>query len=661
VTINFPNADVASVAKAVLGDILGLQYSVSPDLHTPVTVVTQRPIARADVLKFFEAALANADLALVSQNGVYGILPTAQARGVAPLAAPGEPGFATETITLNFVNAEDLKRLIDPIMPGVIVRAEPVRNLLVVSGTPGQRTAAHDLVRQFDVDWLRSTSFALFVPQRTDSRLIVPELDRMINQSDSPTRGLVKLIAMDRLNGIVAISTQRQYLEDVRRWVEILDREGENNQPRIFVYRVQNGRSADLAKVLANAFGRGANGASAGGVRALSRDDLNLPVGAEANATTAPGIVGVGGAVGAAGPGGPSGQSVSPGIGPQSGGGWGGGAAPGTGGAGFGQSSDQSLFNAPDHASGAPISVDIASDTLHAKISSDETNNAIVVYARPRDYAVIEEALRTLDVLPSQVLIEAAIVEVTLTDNLKYGVQWQFSTNHTSSVLSQGPTAAALQNFPGFQFAYANAGISATLNALENLTKIKVVSAPRLLVLNNQTAALQVGQQVPIVTGSAVSTIGSNAPIVNAIEYRDTGILLKITPRVNAGGVVLLDMAQEVSQVEPDITTPGLTSPTISTRRISTSVAVQDGEVLLLGGLISSNVSAGSNGIPYLNRIPVLGALFGDKHDQGTRTELIVLLRPRVVRDVNDGRAITNELETKLRSLRPLLEGSSLP
>jgi general secretion pathway protein D len=633
-SLNFPSADIAVVAKAVLGDMLGLQYSMAPDLHTPVTVVTQRPIARADVLKLFEAALVSADLAMVLRNGVYVILPLQQARLQAPLGGGGDVGFATESITLNFVNAEALKQLIDPILPNVVVRADPSRNGLVVAGTAGQRRAAHDLVRQFDVDWLRNTSFALFVPQRTDSRLIVPELDRMINANGSPTRGLVKLIAMDRLNGILAISTQGQYLEDVRRWIDILDREGENNERRIFVYRVQNGRSADLAKVLANAFGARSSASPAESRNArpgssVSRDDLTLRPNAD------PGVQQGDTAPVAAALTGPSPGAEGNGQGP--------------------------TVNMPARVAGAGAGIDIATDDLHAKISSDETNNAIVVYATPRDYAVIEEALRKLDIPPSQVMIEAAIVEVTLTDNLSYGVQWQFANSKSSAALSQGTSAAPVQTFPGFSYFYSNAGIAATLNALETLTKIKVISSPKLLVLNNQTASLQVGDQVPIVTGSAIATVGSNSPIVNSIEYRDTGIILKITPRVNSSGLVLLDMAQEVSQVEPNLTTPGVTSPTISTRRVSTSVAVQDGEVLALGGLISSSITTTKTGIPYISRIPVVGALFGNHQTVGDRTELIVLLQPRVVRAVDDGRALTDELKDKLKTLRPLLTDPPVP
>jgi general secretion pathway protein D len=633
-SLDFPNADVAVATKAILGDLLGLQFTVPPGLHTTVNVVTQRPIARADVLAFFEAALSNSGLAMTIRDGVYAILPVAEAPAQAPVASSDQPGFATETVPLRFVDPDALRRLIDPVIPNVIVQADAVRHLVVIAGTAGQRRAAKDLIAQFDVDWLRNLSFALYVPQRTDARLLVPELDKLINADSAPTKGLVRLIAMDSINGVLAISTQAQYLDDVKRWVEILDREGESNERRIFVYRVQNGRSADLAKVLANAFGATARGAAAGPKSSvLTHDDLTLAPPGPGAATVSPG----------------PGQPAAPPPMPTSNG-----------------------SGAPDQPAGPSsggVSVDISTEGLHAKISSDETNNAIVVYATPRDYAIIEDALHKLDVTPSEVLIEAAIVEVTLTDQMQYGVQWSFASAHAVGALSQSTTttlvpgaiSALTPTFPGLSVLFTNGNsLQANLSALEDLTKIKVVSAPKLMVLNNQTASLQVGEQVPIITASAISTVGTNAPLINEIDYHDTGIILKITPRVNSSGLVLLDVAQEVSDVVPN-SASDIDSPSFSTRRISTSIAVGDGEVVALGGLFSNSSTHEKTGIPYLSRIPVLGALFGTVNNNDQRTELIVLLRPRVVRGEGDAKGMTEELRQKLQSLRQLLPKTGVP
>jgi general secretion pathway protein D len=538
----------------------------------------------------------------VPQNGAFLLLPVDQARASGMVVGSQSTGYGTEIVQLEFVNADEMRKLLDPILPGVISQTDPSRNALVIAGTTGQRGSARELLKQFDVNWLRNMSFALFVPQRTDSRLIVPELEKLINAPDAPTKGMVRLIAMDRLNGILAVSVQRQYLEDVRRWIEILDREGQNSEPQLFVYRVQNGRSRDLAKTLNAAFGN----ASEGGERAIAGDTLNdRPIG---------------------------------------------------------QEPERRAPEAPGQKSSVPLDQPGKAGGMHAKITSDETNNALLVFGTPREYALIEEALRKLDVLPYQVLIEAAITEVSLNDDMRYGVQWNFQAGDTNFALTDGTGPNPTRVFPGFSFFYSNASdISATLNALEERTNIKVISAPKLLVLNNQTAALQVGDQVPVSTQSAVGVQNPDSPIVNTIEYRDTGVILKVTPRVNAGGLVLLDVAQEVSDVSATKTSD-INSPTISTRRISTSIAVQDGQVIALGGLIRDSKSFGKTGLPLLSRLPLLGGLlFGRTNDTQRRTELIVLLKPRVIRTVEDGRAITEELRAKIRTLEPFRSTGNIP
>jgi general secretion pathway protein D len=561
--------------------------------------VTQRPIARSAVLPFFEGSLRAAGLALIPQNGGYVIVPVDQARGQAQPIGDLVTGFGTESVTLRFVGAEQLRKLLDPLVPGVVVSADPGSNVLTIAGTTGQRASVRDLIGQFDVNWLRNMSFALYMPQRTDSRLIVPELEKLINGPGAPTAGLVRLISMERLNGILAISPQPQYLEDVRRWVEVLDREGENNERRLFVYRVQNGRSSSLAKTLITAFGNGNRAANSNG-----------PGGPDAGAPP----------TGASPPPSDQGQAAPGDVASRPGGGVG--------------------SNGVTGANGDPIT-----------ISSDDSNNAVVVFATSRDYAVIEDALRKLDLPPLQVMIEAAITEVTLNKNLSYGVQWLFQQKDGSIGYSEGKTSLPTQIYPGLSGIIAKQSITATLNALSKLTHINVVSAPKLMVLNNQTASLQVGDQVPVTTASAVGIQNADAPIVNQVEYRDTGVILKVTPRVNSGGLVLLDIAQEVSAVS-QTTTSNIDSPTISTRKVATSVAVQDGETIALGGLITDRKEKGKNGIPILSTLPLIGSLFGTHATTATRTELVVLLKPRVIRTVDDGRAITDELREKLRNFR---------
>ena len=620
VSLNFPNADVRDVAQAVLGEVLSTSYVVDPSVHATITLSTARPIARSAVLGLFEEALRAAGLSLVKRGSIYTIAPTNTARADAQVVTGVDTGFGNETLTLRFVSANELKKLLDPLVPNAIAQVDETHNTLVVSGNTTQRQAIRDLVQQFDVDWLKGMSFALYIPQRTDSRLIVPELDKVLNGPGAPTAGLVRLISMERLNGILAISSQAQYLDDVRHWVEVLDREGENNERRLFVYRVQNGRSSDLSRTLVTAFGGGQSngaGASAASGASVAQNSQASPIASfqsGAAGVTQPSGSGVAGLTQAGNAAGTSGQ------------------APG-------------VTGAVTLQMGGPGSV---------TISSDDANNAIVVFGTPREYAVIEDALRKLDVLPLQVLIEAAITEVTLNDELRYGTQWYFGDGNGQSRLNNGTTGKIKPSFPGFNFVYNNGmSIRATLDALAGVTTINVVSAPKLLVLNNQTASLQVGDQVPIVTASATSTITANAPLVDEVEYRDTGVILKVTPRVNAGGLVLLDISQEVSDVAATGSS-NIDSPTIQQRKFSSSVAVQDGQTIALGGLIRDSRTQTRSGLPVLSQIPVVGGLFGVHDSSVKRTELLVLLTPRVVRNPDDARAITEELREKIRTVEPL-------
>lgn len=620
ISLNFPSAAVSIVAKAVLGDLLGINYAIAQGVSAPVTLVTPGPVARSALFGLFEASLRAANLALVRVAGGYEIQSTEASKG--PVDA-GVAGYGSELVELKFINADEVRKLLDTVLPGVVTATDPTRNAVTIVGTTGQRESARGLLKQFDVDWLRNTSFALYVPQRTDARLIAPELDKLINAPDAPTRGLVRLIAMERLNGILAISAQPRYLDDVRRWVEVLDREGEGTEPRIYVYRVQNGRSKDLARTINAAFG-------IGGDQGSGADNPDPFAAAQpAGTTRVPGVPNLV-ATPPAGQSGQGGTSLSPGAG------------------GSGTTS---------------ASADQAGRGIGARITSDETNNAVIVYATPRDYAVVEDALRRLDVPPYQVMIEAAISEVTLNDSLRYGVQWNFDSGRSNVGYSEGATVSPVRVLPGFSYFYSGNDISATLNALEQRTNVKVISAPKLMVLNNQTAAIQIGNEVPISTGSVSSVVsgGANA-LSNSIDYKDTGVILKVTPRVNAGGLVLLDISQEVSDVIAATGTQTQSqSPTISTRRIATSVAVQDQQVIALGGLFRDSRTYGKNGVPIISRIPVLGALFGTHDDEQVRTELIVLLKPHVLRTADDGRAVTEELRSKLRTLEPFRSSGRIP
>lgn len=282
-----------------------------------------------------------------------------------------------------------------------------------------------------------------------------------------------------------------------------------------------------------------------------------------------------------------------------------------------------------------------------AQVKADTSTNSLVVMARPESFTLIESTIRRLDVLPTQVLIEATIAEVGLNDALRYGVRWYFQQGPHGVSVSDGSSG----NAPGFNYVFNVPQGRLVMNALEKVTNLEIISSPALTVLDNETASLTVGDQVPIATRSARSVTSPEAPVVNDIELKDTGIILKVTPRVNASGLVMLDIAQEVSDVVPTSTST-IDSPTIRQRKINSSVAVQSGAEIVLGGLISSNRQTAKDGVPILKDLPILGAAFtsnGVKEQR--RTELLVIIRPTVIANRVDLYRVTEEIKAGMKGV----------
>lgn len=592
-TLNFVNADVRDVAKAVLGDLLKLNYVVAGNVQGTVTIQTPQPLDEAEVIPVFEQALRLSGLALVRSAGFYKIMPLADAQKestinpVAPSSRQpsGPVGFAVEVVPLKYVAAAEMQKLLEPLLPAPgALRADPSRNILFVQGTQTERSAMRDNIALFDVDWLAGMSFALLTPKYVDASQLAKELREILGGQSGPIVDLVRFVTIDRLNAVLAISPQAAYLDELQRWVDRLDRAGEGTDQRLMVYYVQNGRASDLASVL---------------LRALSR----------------------------------------------------GGVAPSPG--GFAAASGQPAPPTPPPSLSEGISV---SGLGRMNITADDTKNALVILATPQEYETIRAALRELDTEPLQVLIEAAIAEVTLTDDLRYGVQYFYrSDSKRDFVLSNSGSISIGRSLPGFSYLFTDgADIKIILDALASITRIEVLSSPQLMVLNNQVANLQVGNQIPIVSQQAVSTVDSNAPIVNSVQYRETGVILKVTPRVNQGGMVLMDISQEVSDVTTT-TTSNIDSPTIQQRKINSSVAVRDGETIALGGLITNKRAAGRSGVPLLQSIPIFGAAFRSTSKAIDRTELLVLITPHVINNSEKARTVTQELRDKLPAVRSLV------
>jgi general secretion pathway protein D len=657
ISFSFSNADVREVAREILGNQLHLNYAVDPRAQAAITVQTGNPLPREAILPTLENVLAANGLALVETDGLYRILPLQDAAKVsagAPALAK-QPGYAIRILPLRFASPSELKTILDPFVPvGGILQADPSRNLLIVTGPASDLDGFEDLVRQFDVDWLAGTSYALYPLHVGMAKDVANELEAIFGEGGSgPLAGQIRILPIERLNAILLISPQRAYLAQVKTWIDRLDYGDDQTTPRLFEYRVQNSRALDLAAVLTQLLSSGAVSAvqaqiapgkkaadlmSAptagllGGSPGNSMVPGNTPVAAaQAAAAAAQATQGLP-TYGAAGP--------APGAGPR------------------GAQAQQQIAEELKPGGGAPSGGTTELPLPPVRIVADEKNNALVIYARPRDYRMIEDMIKRLDVVPLQVLIEATIAEVTLTNDLQYGLQWFFSQGSSKFELSNsvkgiGVAADIVPAFPGFNYVLSTARVKVVLSALAQLTHVDVVSAPQLLVLDHQTAALQVGDQVPIVSQQQQAVIVPGAPIINSVQYLNTGVVLEVTPRVNTSGLVTLDIDQSVSEANKT-TTSDINSPTVTQRRVVTSVIVQDGETVALGGLILDNQTNDRQGIPVLSDIPIVGNLFRTTTKNTKRTELLVLLTPRIVRNTEGARGMTDELRNRMRAVKPL-------
>lgn len=591
--LNLVDAPIAAAAKAVLDDILKVNYMVDPRVQGTVTLQTSSPVSGATLATLFESALATNNAGIVERGGTYRIVPLSETLSSTPpvsvpAMSPSGPGIKVQVIQLQYIAADEMRTILEPMTrQGSILRVDSARNLITIAGSSSDLSAVRDAISVFDVDWMRGMSVALHPLKTSKPEAVAAELDSIFATKDGPGAKLIQFVPNERLNAVLVITSRPAYLERAASWIAKLDRLAQSNEDQLFVYEIQNRPAKELAQVLSSVLGGTAIAEEAPGGSPVAPDMAPI-------AMTSDGVTPV------------------PLTGP-------------------------SPIAEP---SGGPLGA-------RAKVVADVENNSLLIHTTARDYRRIQEILASIDVLPTQVMLEAVIAEVTLNDELKFGMRWFFENNGMRISLSDVATGFVGASFPGFAWTYATDNIQVTLNALSSVTDVNVVSAPTLMALNNQKAVLQVGDQVPIVTQQAVGTSAADAPIVNSVEMKDTGVILAVTPRINNAGRVMLDIEQEVSNVIKT-TSSGIDSPTIQQRKIRTKVMVNDGESLALGGLIQERNNLSRGQVPLLGNIPILGNAFKNKNDSINRTELIIFIRPRVVRDIPEARQVTEEYRGKL-------------
>jgi general secretion pathway protein D len=647
VVLNFEAADLREVVRNILGDILNENYTIDPAVGGTVTIRTSTGIPRDALPATLEMLLRANGATMVKNGGLYQVVPQAIAvrgntvpqLGNSTRALP--PGFSVQIVPLRYVGVKEMVRLLEPFAKDAqAIRPDELRNLLILAGTERELRNLMDTVDMFDIDWMAGMSVGVFTLTNSDVKSVMTELDKITGDKNlSPLAGILRIVPLERMNALLVITPQPAYLDEAKKWIERLDKGGggEGSGLQFYVYNLQNQRAERLGPLLQQAF-TGRSTQPVGGTTPTVAPGtppgtiVNPPSFTAVNPTT--------------------GTNTPPPPAPLTGPG---GVAGGAAGAGSGI-------------------------VRNLQVVADKDNNTLLIVATAAEYSVIESALRKLDVPQRQVVMEVTIAEVTLTDDIQFGVDWLFKGGAPSGQGSGGningllkgagnpsnpsSTNPVLQLAQGFTYILNNTnfpgGIQAALKLLDSYGNTKVIANPHVAALDNQKATIKAGDRIPISSNTTVG--GTLNGITTTSQYIDTGVLLQVTPHINAGGLVTLDVQAEVSVPgNSGCTADQQCAPPISTRSVQTLISVPTGRTMVMGGLINETRGNTSQGIPVVSRIPFLGGLFGSQELKDNRTELVLFITPRVVEDEKDVGAVIDDLRKRMEYLDRMFPAKNVP
>jgi general secretion pathway protein D len=644
VVLNFEGADLREVVRNILGDILNESYTIDPNVGGQVTIRTTAGIPREALPATLETLLRMNGATMVYEGKLWKIVPqTAALRGnVTPQLGNSSralpAGFSVQIVPLKYVGVGEMLKILEPFAKDAqAVRADVTRNLLILSGTEEELRHLRETIDMFDIDWMSGMSAGVFTLHNADVKVVSQELDKLIgDKNSSPLTGILRIVPIERMNALLVISPNPEYIEQAKKWIERLDA-GTGEGVRFFVYNLQNQRAEHVAPLLQQAFTGQVTQPSAPSAPTVApgtpAGSIISPPTFQAQPTLTPNTPAA---------------SATP-------------AAAAAAGAAVGSATARRVLGG---AEGEGV-------VRNIQVVADKDQNTVLIVATPSEYAVIEQALRKLDVPSRQVMIEVTIAQVKLNDSFNLGVDWAFKGGNNGS----GAGGLFVQNKPfnpgaplptsaagaaasglaiaaqGFSYLINNAnfpgGVQAVLTMLDTYGNTKVIANPHIAALDNQKATIKAGLRIPV---SQQTLVGSTVNAVTTTsQYIDTGVLLQVTPHINAGGLVTLDIQAEVSN--PGNPAAVGEAPPIDTQSIQTLLSVPSGQTMVMGGLIQDNRSNGTSGLPLLNRIPVLGGLFGNQKLSNDRSELVLFVTPRTVSDSNDIARTIEDLRRRMETL----------
>lgn len=666
ITLSVAGATVAEVAKTVLGDMMGVNYTVSDKIKATISLHTSQPVDKSELLAIFETVLRAEGVTIVVNNGLYRVVPAAEAsNSLLPMRrTPSAIGLTSTIVPLRYVAAAEMERILRSAAPQAnILRVDGARNLMMLSGTASEQQSLRELIAMFDVDWMRGMSFAILPVETSDPEAIAQELDTIFaNNQDSPSKGLVRFVPNRRMKSVLVITSRPEYLRKAEAWLKRIDLASKATEKQVYIYRAQHRPAGELAPILQKVYQ--AQSSTSGSLNSLSKSTspgqglIDIPApgtgGSQGAGGTSAGPqpfgsagFGSSGSTGASAPR-PGGSSSAVAVKPPE---------PGA--------SDTGIVTGSVEGNKPSTSGGLASDDRYSGIAvvADESRNSLVITASPTEYRRVKELLARIDIRGAQILLEATIAEVTLSDQLKFGVRWFLNKGGQNPTFNSplGSGASALPALPvplptaatGFQYIMNMTNLQVVLNALSAVTDVNVVSSPSIMVQENKKAQLQIGDQVPIITQEQQGVQVPGASLVNTVTMRDTGVILGITPWLAEDGRVVLDIEQEVSDAVTT-TTSKIDSPTIQQRRVKTTVTVNSGQTILLAGFMQDRATRNRDQVPLLGNVPLIGNAFKSKSDELRRTELLISITPQVIRDARVLEDITAEYRDRLNfSTRP--------
>ena len=643
ITVNFENGDIREIVRNLIGDALGEGFVIDPAVTGTVTVRTAKGIKRSDIIPTLEMLLRTVRAVLIKDGNYWRILPESGANlGTATPRLQLRPAGGNGVIILpvRHIGAKELERVMAPFakQPAAgSIRVDELRNLLFLTGTEAEIRNMLEIAEMFDVSLMSGMSFLVYPLESADVKSVAADWEKIFPAATNPFAGLLRVVPIERMNAILLISPQRDIILEARTWLERLDKGTDaGGGARLYVYYLQYTQAEKLQVILQQAVTGRVNQTS--------------------SATVAPGQTAT-----------TLGSATSPIAGQPL-------VTPGNtfnnlqANAAAQRPLGNSAFTGAAGASGAAGQA--TGLARNANIIADKDRNALLIVATPSEYNAIESAIKKLDTAPKQIAIEVQIAQIQLTGDFSFGLSGLFTGKPNAPVnrLTSANGIGALANAAagaGFNYTWSvGSAVKAAIDTLQTTSQFRTIASPTLVTLDNQKVSFVSGQQISVTTGTV--TTPSSAGVITANttsttqQYISTGITVNVTPRVS-GNNVFLEINQQTSNAAA---APAGTNPNIDTKSVTTSLMVPNGDTILMGGFIQDSTTKGTAGLPFVSTIPVLGGLFGSQTWDSNRSELIMLITPRIMSTIEDTRSVMDDLRQSMSGIEanlPQISTRGLP